>query len=115
MSSLWHNIRNLATRIYREDNAYLCLACVYAGIVSTMLLPVSIVATLQPASFLLLTPSPLAAIPLAILVFDNRAYRRWRANSKSPLGVKLIRACSDGITWFRWLKASNKASIDMGS
>jgi hypothetical protein len=74
-----------------------CWSFVYLGVLSTMLLP----------SILVAIPllSPLAAIPIAIYVFDVRAHRRWRASDRARVGARVLRACSDGIMWWKhWRK-----------
>jgi len=79
----------------------LCFLCVYLGVVSTTLLPTTAIYFLQLPTISGLFLSPLASIPIAIRVFDRRAYRRWHNSSKAVLGVRMLRACSDGIQWAR--------------
>lgn len=79
-----------------------CFLCVYLGVLSTALLPVTLLAHLAVAPRLSVVVSPLAALPLAIHVFDRRAYMRWRAGCRAQLGARLLRACGDGVIWWRW-------------
>lgn len=73
----------------------LCFICVYIGVLSTMLLP----GVLVPATDGIVL-SPVAALPLAILVVDIRAYKRWHGSKQTRMGIRMLRACSDGITWW---------------
>jgi hypothetical protein len=75
----------------------LCFCCVYLGVLSTMLLPSTLAPTLAGIAL-----SPLAAIPVAVIVVDARAHKRWRASERARLGMRLLRACSDGILWWCW-------------
>lgn len=75
----------------------LCLLAVYVGVLCSMLLPAVLLPV--PAQVVL---TPLAALPIAVSVADQRAYRRWRGAGRAPLGARLIRACSDGVLWWCW-------------
>jgi hypothetical protein len=80
----------------------LCFICVYFGVISTTWLSPILLAHMYFPEMSGLMISPLAAIPITILVCTLRAYPRWHAASSTPLGVRMMRACSDGVTWPFW-------------
>lgn len=97
---------------------WLCAGCVYLGVISTALLPATLLTALLSATVpvnllpthilpgtISLAISPLAALPIAARVFDIRAYDRWRIARRDPLGVRMLRAYSDGVDWLRWWRA----------
>lgn len=98
-------VRRVGAWARRElGDALLCAVSVYLGVLSSTLLPAGALALLPwpelPVAGLVL--SPLAAIPLAARVFDTRGWPRWQAGRRAPLGVRVLRALSDGVLWLRW-------------
>jgi hypothetical protein len=79
-----------------------CLACTLSGVLLTTTLPAVLIGQYVPIALVGAALSPLAALTVAIRVFDVRAYSRWQAGQAKPLGVRMLRACSDGITWPLW-------------
>jgi len=94
----------------------LCFACIYAGVLLTLLLPTSLwSAMVSPdiaravvsalTSFRLpdipdadhLRKALLAALPLAVHVFRH-GYLEWKT-SIDPLGARILYACAVGVTW----------------
>jgi hypothetical protein len=69
-------------------------------VLCSMLLPAALLP--MPAQVVL---TPFAALPIAVFVVDRRAYRRWHGAIRAPLGVRLLRACSDGVLWWCWWRA----------
>jgi len=46
--------------------------------------------------------TPIAGLAIAIRIFDVRSYTRWQWGRAAPLGVRMVRACSDGMSWPLW-------------
>lgn len=100
--AVWDRVRPAGKWVLQElIDPCVCASCVYLGIISTALLPALLLLGMTG-----LIISPLAALPLTFYVFDIRAYPRWQAANKSPLGARILRALSDGVTWPRWWRRS---------
>lgn len=102
-------LRRVALWLRRElGDTLLCGAAIYLGVLSSTLAPAAALSLLPWETLRLagLVISPLAALPLAALVFDTRAWMRWRSASRAPLGTRLLRAYSDGILWPRYFRRS---------
>jgi hypothetical protein len=98
-------LRMLSIWAIREfGDSMVCACCVYLGVLSTGLLPTVLLAHVAPVVLVGLVLSPLTAFAITARVFDNRAYRRWQSNARTRLGVRLLRAYSDGLTWGAWLR-----------
>ena len=82
---------------------FVCTFCVYMGVMTTSFLPATLLLPLWSAALVGVTLSPLVAFAIAARVFDTRAYRRWRS-SRARLGVRVLRAYSDGLIWALWLR-----------
>ncbi len=82
---------------------FVCTFCVYLGVMTTSFLPSALLLPLWSAALVGVTLSPLVAFAVAARVFDTRAYRRWRS-SRARLGVRMLRAYSDGLIWALWLR-----------
>jgi hypothetical protein len=91
---LWRLRATASWAAHELGEPALCFACVYAGVLSITLLPGGLLALLYGPGLLI---SPLAALPLALRVFDRRAYARWRAGRRGALLARMLRACSDGV------------------
>jgi hypothetical protein len=102
---LWVYSRRAGAWAVRElGSLSLCVVCVYLGIMSTLWLPPTLLLLVGGS----VTPGHitwLMAIPITIVVCDRRAYGRWRSSHRAPLGVRMLRALSDGVTWWRWWKS----------
>lgn len=89
--------------ILEFGESFVCTFCVYLGVLTTSFLPSAILLYLSPAALVGVTLSPLVAFAIAARVFDTRAYRRWRS-SHARIGVRVLRAYSDGLIWALWLR-----------
>jgi hypothetical protein len=103
LQRLWQHGWQRVAWIREEFGAIiLCFLCVYGGVISTTWLsPLLLAHTYFPelANF---TVSPLGAIAITILVCAGRAYPRWQAAHKRSLGLRMLHACCDGVTWPLW-------------
>ena len=102
---LWPWIQRVSVWIlWNFGEPLLCFICVYLGVISTMMLPTPGLSLLGVPSSISAMFSPIAAFPFAARTFDKRAYDHWRKARKIPLGVRMVRAYSDGVTWAFWCK-----------
>jgi hypothetical protein len=104
-----HSLGAWSVREFGEP--LICLFCVYLGVLSTSFLPATLLLRLSPAALVGLIFSPLAAFAITARVFDIRAYRRWRSGGRSRLGVRVLRAYSDGLIWAMWLRRRQRAAV----
>jgi hypothetical protein len=87
---------------HQQLEPWLVLACHYVGVLLWTLLPSAAAALLFPAMVGAVILSPIAAVPLAVIVFDRRGYRRWVAGRHRVLSVRVLLAISDGVMWISW-------------
>jgi hypothetical protein len=99
-----------AWSIHEFGEPFVCTFCVYLGVLTTSFLPSAMLLHTSPAAFLGVTISPLVAFAIAARVFDTRAFRRWRS-SRAQLGVRVLRAYSDGLIWVRWLRRHEQIAV----
>lgn len=78
---------------------FLCLVCVYIGVLNTTVLPPTFLTGLSQYQANSLRFSLLAALPIAIIVWRKRAYAEWCATPDCPLGERVLTAISIGIVW----------------
>jgi len=90
-----------------------CTACVCLGVLSTSLLPLALVLQMAPTVLAGIVLSPVAAFVIAARVFDTRAHGRWQRGARARLGVRMLRAYSDGVTWVLWLRMPRSAMRQM--
>lgn len=97
-------VRQLGSWLRRNfGNSMPCTVCVSLGVWSTNFLPiVGISLILEIPSSLPITISPFAALAIAALVVDKRAYNRWNRARRAEMGLRMLRAYTDGLLWMRW-------------
>lgn len=97
-------VRRLSLWIKRNFGTSLpCCICVYFGVLSTNSLPITVLALfINIPHSIPTTISPLAAVAIAALVVDKRAYQRWKGARRAEMGIRMLRAYTDGLLWMRW-------------
>jgi hypothetical protein len=88
--------------IWKHIEPWIVVGCHYVGVLFWTLLPPTLLSLIYPPMINGLLISPLAAVPIAIVVFDHRGYARWVSASHRSLSVRILRAVSDGVTWLYW-------------
>jgi hypothetical protein len=97
-------VRSLRESIEEQVEPLVCFAFVYLGVLCWGLLPSSLLAVISSLGMAGIAISPFAAFPIAIIVYANRAGRRWRNSSRAAFSHRALHAMSDGIRWFCWLR-----------
>lgn len=100
--SLVHRVRTQVDPLQLEP--WLIITCHYIGILLWTLLPSAVATWIFPSMVAAVILSPIGAIPLAVIVFDRRGYRRWVAGRHHVISVRILHAVSDGITWLSWCR-----------
>jgi hypothetical protein len=95
----WGDGWRAAAWIAREfGEPTLCWGCVYIGVAMIMCLSPALLLLIIAASPSDLTITPLAAIPISIHIWNQRAYTIWCDNRKDRLGARILRAIGTGVT-----------------
>lgn len=87
---------------WTQVEPWLVVVCHYIGVLFWTLLPSTLLSIAYPSAIGGVVVSPLAAVPIAIVIFDHRGYARWTRAYQQPYSVRILRAISDGITWPYW-------------
>lgn len=97
-------VRRLGLWIKRNFGKSLpCYLYVYLGVLSTNSLPITVLALfIDIPNSISITISPIAALAIAALVVDKRAYERWKGARRAEMGIRMIQAFVDGLLWIRW-------------
>lgn len=97
-------VKRLSSWLQRNfGNSAPCCLCVYFGVLSTNSLPITVLALfIDIPNSIPITISPLAAVTIAALVVDKRAYQRWNRSRRAEMGLRMLRAYADGLLWMRW-------------
>lgn len=104
VASLLPRAQQLSSWLRRNfGNSMPCTVCVSLGVWSTNFLPITTLSLfLDLPNALAITISPIAALAIAALVVDKRAYQRWRRARRAEMGLRMLRAYADGLLWMRW-------------